>query len=330
MGLLVKGQWQDRWYDTDATGGRFERSEAVFRHWITVDGKAGLRGDGGFKAEAGRYHLYASYACPWVHRVLIYRALKGLESMIDVSFVHWFMGDKGWTFQSDDAGLVGDKLSGKDYLYEVYQQADPDFTGRVTVPILWDKRQNTIVSNESSEIIRMLNSAFDNIGATPGDYYPDVHRNAIDSINDRVYNTLNNGVYKCGFATTQAAYDEAIVPLFDTLEWLELQLAEQRFLCGDHPLEADWRLLPTLLRFDMVYNGHFKCNLKRLVDYPNLWAYTRDLYQWPGIRTTCNFWHAKHHYLESHETVNPHRIVPIGPAIDFDEPHGREQLTTGA
>ena len=329
MGLLVKGQWQDKWYDTDSTGGRFERSEAVFRHWITEDGRPGPKGDGGFKAEPGRYHLYGSYACPWVHRVLIYRALKGLESMIDVSFVHWFMGDKGWTFQSDDAGIVGDKLLDKELLYQVYLEADPDFTGRVTVPILWDKQQNTIVSNESSEIIRMLNSAFDDSGATPGDYYPEDHRDAIDSINERVYNTLNNGVYKCGFATTQSAYDEAVVPLFDTLEWLESQLAAQRFLCGDQPLEADWRLLPTLLRFDLVYNGHFKCNLKRLVDYPNLWAYTRDLYQWPGIRQTCNFEHAKRHYLESHESVNPHRIVPIGPAIDFDEPHGREQLTQG-
>ncbi len=329
MGLLVKGQWQDKWYDTDSTGGRFERSEAVYRHWVTADGKPGPKGDGGFKAEPGRYHLYASYACPWVHRVLTYRALKGLESMIDVSFVHWFMGDKGWTFQSDDAGIVGDKLMDKEFLYQVYLEAKPDFTGRVTVPILWDKQQSTIVSNESSEIIRMLNSAFDDIGATPGDYYPDEHRDAIDSINERVYNTLNNGVYKCGFATTQSAYDEAVVPLFDTLEWLESQLAQRRFLCGDQPLEADWRLLPTLLRFDLVYNGHFKCNLKRLVDYPNLWAYTRDLYQWPGISQTCNFGHAKRHYLESHESVNPHRIVPIGPEIDFNEPHGREQLTNG-
>lgn len=330
MGLLVDGQWQDTWYDTDASGGRFERSEAVFRHWITADGAAGPSGDSGFKAEAGRYHLYASYACPWAHRVLIYRALKGLESMIGVSFVHWYMGELGWSFKADDEGIVGDQLMNKQQLFEIYQQAEPAFTGRVTVPLLWDKQKQTIVSNESSEIIRMLNSAFDGVGDGVGDgttdYYPEAHREAIDALNDRIYNTLNNGVYRCGFATTQSAYDEAVMPLFDTLDWLESQLENQRFLCGDKPLEADWRLVPTLLRFDLVYNGHFKCNLKRLMDYPHLWAYTRDLYQWPGIRGTCNFDHAKRHYLESHETINPHRIVPVGPAIDFDEPHGREQL----
>lgn len=326
MGLLVDGKWQDTWYDTDSTGGRFERSEAVFRHWITADGSAGPEGDSGFEAAAGRYHLYASYACPWVHRVLIYRSLKGLESMIDVSFVHWFMGDHGWTFQPDDKGIVGDHLHGRKYLYEIYQQADPDFTGRVTVPVIWDKERKTIVSNESSEIIRMLNSAFDALGAKPGDYYPEVHRKRIDRINERVYDTLNNGVYKCGFATTQDAYDEAVVPLFDTLDWLESELSDQRFLCGGQPLEADWRLLPTLLRFDLVYHYHFKCNLRRLRDYPNLWAYTRDLYQWPGIRDTCNFHHAKWHYLQSHDTINPHRIVPIGPELNYDEPPDRARL----
>lgn len=327
MGLLVNGEWQDKWYDTDSSGGHFKRTEAVYRHWITADGSAGPSGDKGFKAEAGRYHLYASYACPWVHRVLIYRALKGLESMIDVSFVHWFMADKGWTFQHDDNGIVVDKLLQKQLLHEVYTQADPDFTGRVTVPILWDKQHNTIVSNESSEIIRMLNSAYDQIGATPGDYYPVAQRADIDLINERVYHTLNNGVYKCGFATTQAAYDAAVVPLFNTMNWLDELLQNQRFLNGATPLEADWRLLPTLLRFDLVYHGHFKCNLRRLVDYSNLWAYTRDLYQWQNIKSTCNFDHAKRHYLESHETVNPHRIVPIGPAVNFDQPHGREQLS---
>lgn len=327
MGLLVDGNWQDKWYDTDSTGGHFKRTEAGFRSWITADGSAGASGDAGFKAEAGRYHLYASYACPWVHRVLIYRSLKGLESMIDVSFVHWLMGAEGWTFDADDQGIVGDKLLGKRRMYEVYQQADSHFTGRVTVPVLWDKKTSTIVSNESSEIIRMLNSAFDGIGAKAGDYYPPEHQQQIDAINARVYDTLNNGVYKSGFATTQAAYEEAVVPLFDTLDWLEAQLQQQRFLCGSKPTEADWRLLPTLLRFDLVYHGHFKCNLRRLVDYPNLWAYTRDLYQWPGIRQTCNFEHAKRHYLQSHETINPHRIVPVGPAIDFEQPPHRERLS---
>ena len=326
MGLLVDGQWQDKWYDTDSSGGRFERSEAGFRHWITADGSAGPSGEAGFAAKAGRYHLYASYACPWVHRALIYRSLKGLESMIDVSFVHWFMGDEGWTFESDKDGIVGDRLNDKALMHQIYTLADSTFTGRVTVPVIWDKEKQTIVSNESSEIIRMLNSAFDDIGAREGDYYPELSREQIDTINERVYNTVNNGVYKCGFATTQDAYDEAVGPLFDTLDWLEGILADQRFLVGSDPTEADWRLLPTLLRFDLVYHGHFKCNLKRLQDYPNLWAYTRDLYQWPGIAQTCNFEHAKRHYLQSHESVNPHRIVPVGPIIDFDEAHGRESI----
>jgi len=326
MGLLVDGQWHDTWYDTDSTGGKFERSEAKFRNWITADGSAGPSGSAGFKAEAGRYHLYASYACPWVHRVLIYRSIKALESMIDVSFVHWFMADNGWTFKSDDADIVGDQLHDKELMHQIYTLAEPDFSGRVTVPVIWDKKTGTIVSNESSEIIRMLNSAFDGIGASEGDYYPEPLRKHIDAINDRVYNTLNNGVYKSGFATTQAAYDEAVVPLFDTMDWLEQMLADNRFLCGAQPTEADWRLLPTLLRFDPVYYAHFKCNLRSLRDYPHLWAYTRDLYQWPGIAETCNFKHAKHHYLESHETINPYRIVPIGPDIDFNETHGRESL----
>ncbi|MFK8079184.1 MAG: glutathione S-transferase family protein [Granulosicoccus sp.] len=326
MGLLVDGQWHDTWYDTDSTGGKFQRSEAGFRNWITADGSAGPTGSGGFKAEAGRYHLYASYACPWVHRVLIYRTLKGLESMIDVSFVHWFMADRGWTFNEDDNGIVGDRLNGKELMHQIYTLADPEYSGRVTVPVIWDKQTGTIVSNESSEIIRMLNSAFDGVGAQQDDYYPEPLRGPIDTINDRVYDTLNNGVYKSGFATTQSAYDEAVVPLFETLDWLEGLLEDKRFLCGAQPTEADWRLLPTLLRFDLVYHGHFKCNLKRLQDYPNLWAYTRDLYQWPGIAATCNFEHAKRHYLESHDTINPYRILPIGPAINFDEAHGRESL----
>ncbi|MBX2886328.1 MAG: glutathione S-transferase family protein [Granulosicoccus sp.] len=327
MGLLVNGQWQDSWYDTKSTGGKFQRTEASFRHWITADGTAGPSGDAGFQAEADRYHLYASYACPWAHRVLIYRALKGLESIIGVSFVHWYMAENGWTFESDKDAIVADELHGSRWMHEIYTRADPDFTGRVTVPVIWDKKLNTIVSNESSEIIRMLNSAFDDLGATPVDFYPEHERESIDHINKRVYDTVNNGVYKCGFATSQSAYDDAVQPLFDTLNWLEKRLSTQRFLCGSEPLEADWRLLPTLLRFDLVYHGHFKCNLKQLKDYPNLSAYTRDLYQQPGIAHTCNFEHAKRHYLQSHDTINPHRIVPIGPSINFDEPHERDRLS---
>lgn len=323
MGLLVEGQWQDRWYDTDKTGGRFERSESSFRSWVTADGSAGPSGDSGFRAEAGRYHLYAGYACPWAHRVLIYRVLKGLESAIDVSYVHWFMGEEGWTFKADDDGIVGDRLSGRSHLHQVYTAADPDFTGRVTIPALWDTRRGTIVSNESSELIRMLDTAFDDAGATAGTYLPAAERESIDALNERIYDTVNNGVYKAGFATTQTAYEEAVEPLFDTLDMLEARLGEQRFLNGDTPLEADWRLFPTLLRFDPVYHGHFKCNLRRIADYPNLSGYTRDLYQWPGIRATVNLDHVKRHYYSSHETVNPTRIVPLGPIMDLDAPHNR-------
>jgi len=326
MGLLVDGKWQDRWYDTDSTGGKFERSESQFRHWVTPDGAAGPSGQGGFEAQAGRYHLYVSYACPWAHRTLIYRALKGLQDLVSVSFVHWYMAEDGWTFAADDDGIVGDKLFGASYLRELYVRAQSDVTSRVTVPILWDTERETIVSNESAEIIRMFNTAFDDVGAAAGDYYPESARGRIDAINQRVYDTLNNGVYRCGFATSQSAYDEAIVPLFETLDWLEEELRDSRFLCGDTPLEADWRLLPTLLRFDPVYHGHFKCNRRRLVDYPNLWGYTRDLYQWPGIADTCHFEHARRHYHQSHESINPHRILPIGADIDFNAPHQRGLL----
>ena len=330
MGLLVDGVWRDQWYDTKKSGGRFVRSEAQFRNWITPDGAPGPSGEGGFKAEPGRYHLYASYACPWVHRVLIYRSLKGLEDMIDVSFVHWFMGDKGWTFEADAEGVVGDRLLGLKYAYEVYLKADPNYSGRVTVPILWDKEKQTIASNESSEIIRMLNSAFDAVGAREGDYYPEALRAEINKLNERIYHTVNNGVYKSGFATTQEAYEEAVTPLFETLDMLEQRLATQRFLVGDQPTEADWRLFPTLLRFDPVYVGHFKCNMRRLIDYPNLWGYTRDLYQWPGIAETINLQHAKAHYYQSHESINPHRVIPVGPTIDFSAPHDRAKLGSQA
>ncbi|MBO6764539.1 glutathione S-transferase family protein [Maricaulis sp.] len=323
MGLLVDGQWQDRWYDTDKTGGRFERSASQLRNWVTPDGEPGPSGRGGFKAEPGRYHLYVSYACPWAHRTLIYRALKGQEDMISVSVVDWLMGENGWTFKDRGDGIVGDDLFGKDFLYQVYLESEPDYSGRVTVPVLWDKQTGRIVSNESAEIIRMFNSAFDGVGAAAGDWYPQDRRDEIDALNDRIYETVNNGVYKSGFATTQDAYEEAVRPLFDSLNWIEGILAETRFLTGDTPTEADWRLLPTLLRFDLVYHGHFKCNIRRIADYPNLSGYMRELYQWPGIAGTCNFDHAKKHYYASHENVNPTGIVPVGPALDLERPHGR-------
>lgn len=325
MGLLVEGKWQDQWYDTSRSGGRFERAAARFRNWITPDGSPGSSGVGGFKAEPGRYHLYVSYACPWAHRTLIYRQIKGLSGMIGLSVTHWHMGQNGWTFE-DGEGVVVDPMVHARYLYEIYLAAAPDMTGRCTVPILWDRQKRTIVSNESAEIIRMFNSAFDGCGATAGDYYPAELREDIDALNERIYHTLNNGVYRSGFATTQAAYEEAVMPLFKMLDDLESTLSTRRFLCGDRITEADWRLLPTLLRFDLIYHGHFKCNLFRLIDYPNLWGYTRDLYQQPGVAQTCNFFHAKQHYYGSHPSVNPSRIVPIGPELNFEAPHDRQRL----
>jgi glutathionyl-hydroquinone reductase len=325
MGLLVKGQWQDQWYDTASSGGRFVRKDAAFRNWITPDGAAGPSGKAGFKAEAGRYHLYVGLACPWAHRTVVVRALRGLEGMISVSVVNWLMLENGWTF-ADGPGVVPDPINGAQFLHQVYTAADPDYTGRVTVPILWDKQQATIVNNESSEIIRMLNSAFDGLGARPGDFYPPALRAEIDEINARVYDTLNNGVYKAGFATTQQAYEEAVLPLFDTLGWLEGRLSSRRFLTGDTLTEADIRLFTTLIRFDAVYVGHFKCNLRRIADYPNLSGYTRELYQLRGIPSTVNFDHIKRHYYESHRGVNPTGIVPLGPQHDFTSPHDRARL----
>jgi putative glutathione S-transferase len=325
MGLLVDGQWQDRWYDTKASGGRFVRSDSQFRNWITADGGPGPTGEGGFEAEPGRYHLYVSLACPWAHRTLIFRKLKGLERLIDVSVVHWHMAEHGWTFKTDEAA-TGDRLFGLDYLHQLYTRAEPTYSGRVTVPVLFDKQRQTIVSNESAEIIRMLNSAFDGVGATPGDYYPAPLRPVIDAINERVYDTVNNGVYKSGFATTQTAYEEAVAALFASLDWLDDRLARQRYLAGDRVTEADWRLFTTLVRFDPVYVGHFKCNLRRLVDYPSLWAYARELHQWPGVAETVSMDHIKKHYYGSHGSINPTGIVPTGPVIDFDAPHGRERL----
>jgi len=330
MGLLVEGKWRDRWYDTGAHGGRFERAASQFRHWVTADGSPGPHGDGGFRAQAGRYHLYVSLACPWAHRALIFRKLKGLEDSIGVSVVHWLMREHGWTF-ADGAGVTGDAIHHADFLHQVYTAADPRYSGRVTVPVLWDRQRGTIVNNESADIIRMLNSAFDGLdGVRDGDYYPPALRAAIDALNERIYRTVNNGVYRAGFATTQDAYEEAVGPLFDTLDWLDERLASRRYLAGDSITEADWRLFTTLLRFDPVYVGHFKCNRRRLVDYANLWPYARDLYQQPGIADTVDFGHIKGHYYGSHDTINPTGIVPVGPDIDFSAPHGRGASATPA
>jgi putative glutathione S-transferase len=322
MGLLIDGVWRDQWYDTKSTAGRFVRQESAFRNWITPDGRPGPTGEGGFSAEAGRYHLYVSLACPWASRTLILRKLKRLEDAIDVSIVHWHMGENGWEFR-EGPGATGDRLHGSRHLHEIYTRAKPDYSGRVTVPVLWDKERGTIVNNESAEIVRMLNSAFDGAGADGPDFFPEPIRAEIDAINARVYDSVNNGVYKAGFATSQEAYEEAVLALFATLDELEERLGTQRYLTGDRLTEADWRLFTTLVRFDAVYVGHFKCNLKRLVDHPNLWAYTRELYQVPGVAETVNFQHIKNHYYGSHRTINPTGIVPLGPKIDFEEPHGR-------
>ncbi|MBO9407696.1 glutathione S-transferase family protein [Shimia sp. R9_1] len=323
MGLLVDGKWTDQWYDTKSTGGKFVRSQSQFRNWITADGSAGPSGTDGFKAESRRYHLYVSYACPWAHRTLIFRKLKGLEDHISISAVHPDMLSEGWTFETDGAGATGDTLYGLPFAHSLYSKADASYSGRVTVPILWDKQRETIVSNESSEIIRMFNSAFDGLTGNTLDFWPEAEREAIEEVNVRIYDTVNNGVYKSGFATSQAAYDAAVHPLFDTLDWLEERLSQNRYLMGDHITEADWRLFTTLVRFDPVYHLHFKCNRKRLIDYPNLWGYTRELFQVEGVAETVNMDHIIGHYHRSHESINPHRIVPINPVLDFDAPHGR-------
>lgn len=329
MGLLVDGQWHDKWYDTAASGGRFIRSESQFRNWVTADGSAGPSGESGFKAEPGRYHLYVSLACPWAHRVLIMRALKGLDDMISVSGVHWLMVEDGWTF-AEGPGVVPDDINNAAFLHQVYTAADPTYSGRVTVPILWDKQRGTIASNESSEIIRMLGTSFDGIGAQPGDYYPAPLRATIEAINERVYDGVNNGVYKAGFATSQTAYEEAVAGVFETLDWLEDRLSRHRYLAGDQLTEADIRLFTTLVRFDEVYHGHFKCNVRRIVDYPNLWAFTREIFQLPGVAPTVNMEHIKRHYYESHGTINPTGVVPVGPNPDFAAAHGRGTLGAGA
>lgn len=316
MGLLVEGKWHDQWYDTKSTGGHFVRKDSQFRNWVTADGSAGPTGEGGFKAEPNRYHLYISYACPWASRALVMRKLKGLEEMISLSVVNAYMGENGWTFEPGE-GVIADPLLNAEYLHQVYTHADPNYSGRVTVPVLYDKKTGKIVNNESSEIMRMLNSAFDEVGATPGDYYPENLREEIDAMNDKVYHGVNNGVYKAGFATEQAVYEEEVQKLFGVLDELEAHLSTRNYLVGEQLTEADWRLFMTLVRFDSAYYGHFKCNLRELREYPNLWRYTRELYNYPGIKETVNFYHIKHHYYGSHPTINPNRIVPFGPILDW-------------
>ncbi|MEM8788344.1 MAG: glutathione S-transferase family protein [Pseudomonadota bacterium] len=326
MGQLVDGVWDtDPTFPTNADG-TFKRAPMQFRNWVTADGSAGPSGEGGFAAERDRYHLYVSLACPWAHRTLIFRTLKDLADIIPVSVVHPDMLTDGWTFKTDDHGATGDDLFGLDFLREIYVTAKPDITARVTVPVLWDKQRGTIVSNESSEIIRMFNSAFDALTGNTDDYWPESLRDAIEPVNARIYDTLNNGVYRSGFARSQAAYDDAVAKLFDTMDWLEERLAGNRYLVGERVTEADWRLMPTLFRFDPVYHGHFKCSRNRLVDFPNLWAYARELYQWPGVAPTVNFHHIRRHYHYSHESVNPHRIVPMPSPTDWTAPHGRDRL----
>jgi len=322
MGLLVDGVWHDKWYDTKASKGQFKREDAQLRNWITADGAPGPTGEGGFKAESGRYHLYVSLACPWAHRALIFRRIKGLEAHISVSVVSPDMLENGWTFDTANHSS-GDTLFGYEYLHQVYTRHDPDYTGRVTVPVLWDKRQNGIVSNESSEIIRMFNSAFDDLTGNTQDFYPADKREAIDAINAFVYDNINNGVYKAGFATTQQAYGEAYHALFDALDRVESILGQQRYLTGDSITEADWRLFTTLIRFDSVYFGHFKCNRQQIEQYPHIRGYLRELYQYPGVADTVDFYHIKRHYYFSHTMINPTQVVPEGPVIDYMSEHGR-------
>ena len=317
MGLLVDGQWVDQWYDTKKTGGRFVRTQTQFRNWITADGSAGPTGQAGYKAETNRYHLYVSLACPWASRTLMIRTLKGLEDMISISVVHPLMLEHGWTFEEGE-GVIGDPIFQARYLHEIYTAVKPDYTGRVTVPVLFDKKTKTIVNNESSEIIRMLNTAFDGLGAKPGNYVPDQWLEEIDTVNDFVYHRINNGVYKAGFATKQEVYEEEVTALFAALDQMEERLAGQDYLVGNRLTEADIRLFTTLVRFDAVYFGHFKCNLKPLTAYPKLWAYTKRIYQLPGMAQTVNFDHIKRHYYGSHKTINPTGVIPMGPTLDWD------------
>jgi len=316
LGKLIAGEWVQDEADVRKRESEFLRPDSQFRNWITPDGSPGPTGEGGFKAEKDRYHLYIGHACPWAHRTHIFLKLKGLESMVSMSVVHWFMGKEGWTFEEGE-GVIADSVNNTHRMYEVYRKADASFTGRVTIPVLWDRQTSTIVNNESSEIIRMFNSAFDGCGALDGDYYPEPLRAEIDAVNERIYDTLNNGVYKSGFAMTQEAYEAAVIPLFETLDWLEDRLAGSEYLVGDRLTEADLRLFPTLVRFDPVYHGHFKCNLRKLVEYPKLWAFTKRLYGLPGVRDTVVVDHFKRHYYSSHAIINPTRVVPLGPDISY-------------
>ncbi|WP_299776235.1 glutathione S-transferase family protein [uncultured Pseudoteredinibacter sp.] len=322
MGLLIEGQWHDRWYDTEGNDGHFQREEAQLRNWITADGQEGPNGALGFKAEAGRYHLYVSLACPWAHRTLIFRKLKNLEEYVSVSVVSPDMLDQGWSFNSAE-GSSGDDLFGAKQLHEIYTRNKSDYSGRVTVPLLWDKLTGSVVSNESSEIIRMFNSAFNELSGNQDDYYPKELAAEIDEINSWVYQDINNGVYRSGFATSQKAYQESYDRLFSALDGVEEILSAQRYLVGKQISEADWRLFTTLIRFDAVYHGHFKCNRQRLEDFPNISNYVRELYQWPGIAETVDFYHIKRHYYYSHDMINPSRVVPAGPDIDYFRPHDR-------
>ena len=325
MGLLVDGQWHDKWYDTSSSGGKFQRESAQLRNWVTADGSAGPTGAGGFKAESGRYHLYVSLACPWAHRTLIFRKLKNLESHIGVSVVSPDMLSNGWTFNAD-AASTGDALFNSDFMHQIYTRHKRDYSGRVTVPVLWCKKTNQIVSNESSEIIRMFNSAFNEMTGNSDDYYPEHLRTMIDRVNGLVYDNINNGVYRAGFATTQGAYEEAYNGVFMALDSIEKILENNRFLVGAQITEADWRLFTTLIRFDAVYHGHFKCNRQRLEDFPNISNYVRELYQWPGVAETVDFYHIKRHYYYSHDMINPTRVVPAGPSIDYTREHNRTRL----
>ena len=313
MGLLVDGTWRDQWYET--RDGRFERGDSRFRRWVTPDGRPGPTGEGGFAAEPGRYHLFVCLACPWAHRTLIARSLMGLQGAIGLSVTHWLMAEQGWSFEPGP-GVVPDPILGARHLHQLYMAAEPRYTGRVTVPVLWDRQRGTIVSNESADILRMLIGAFGAAGAQPvedrfADLWPVRLRDEIEAVNARVYTTVNNGVYRAGFATTQDAYEEAVTALFATLDWLEQRLSDRRYLTGDAPTEADIRLFTTLIRFDAVYHGHFKCNLRRISDYPALWRFTRDVYGWPGVADTVDFTHIRRHYYGSHPTINPNRIVPL-------------------
>lgn len=319
MGLLQQGKWVDQWYETGTSGGEFQRQDSRFRHWLTPNGEAGPNGERGFKAEKGRYQLYVSLACPWAHRTLIFRELKQLQAYIDVTVVEPIMLENGWE--------MSDPMYGLDFLYELYLKADAQYEGRVTVPVLWDKQSKTIVSNESAEIIRMFNSAFDHLTGNHDDYYPEPLHEAIHAVNDRVYDTINNGVYRAGFATTQEAYESAFYSLFDSLDWVEGLLTQQRYLTGQQITEADWRLFTTLVRFDAVYFGHFKTNRQLLADYPAISGYVRELYQMPGIAQTVSLEHIKTHYYASHLMINPTGVVPLGPAQDFSVAHNRQTLS---